>query len=199
MLNVDQLNTLSDADLITEVKKNKNSDAISILSQRHSGIYCKIAKRYKSNPYVSYTDVIDNKDFVIWKAAVKFDNEKGSFANLVANMARFECYSMITDCKRQKMSQKTDIDTVGEIAEVNGKSEYSHLISYIEELLPEDPKTKQIILDRFINGGSKPTPWREVAKKNGMSHWGCVLKTQEFIRNIQEKLKKEYIEIKKSN
>lgn len=186
--------TLSDIDLIQEIKTNNSSAAISILTDRHSGVYHTIANQYKSNPYVSYPDVISNKSYVVWKAAIKYNKEKGSFANLVANEARYECYSMINDSKKHKAGLRDDLDAAMELPQRDDKSELSHMVSYIEEILPDDPKTKKIIMDRFMNGGAKPTPWREVAKKNGMSHWGCVLRAQSAIKQIQEKMKVEYRE-----
>lgn len=188
---------LSDLELIQEIKSKNSSTAMSTLATRHSGVYCNTANQYRTNPYVSHSDIIGNKDYVIWKAALKYEKELGSFANLVANMARWECYAMITDSKKHKVSQKVDIDEALGLKDNNAKGEYNHIVSYVEELLPADEKTKKIILDRFINGGSKPTPWREVARKNGMSHWGCILRAQTAIKEIQEKLRSEYKECSK--
>jgi hypothetical protein len=186
------LTKYSDLDLINEVKVSNSSNAMVILSNRHSGIYCNIANQFKLNPYVSHSDVIKNKDYIIWKAALKYDKNLGSFANLVGNMARWECYAMITDSQKNRLSQKVDVDEAFGLKDESGKLEYNEIISYVEELLPNDPKTKKIILDRFTSGGSKPTPWREVAKKNGMSHWGCILRAKTAIKDIQDKLKIHY-------
>ena len=186
------LSTFSDLDLINEVKTKNCSKAITTLIDRHSGVYHNVASQYKGNPYVKFSDAIDNKNLTIWKAAMKYDPAQGSFANLVGNMARYECYSMMYDSKKTKVSHKVSVDDIFDLHDENDKAGYSEIVSYLEEILPGDEKSHKIIMDRFVNGSAKPTPWREVAKKNGMSHWGCVLKTQEAIGKIQEKIKKEY-------
>jgi len=196
-ISTSSLSSLSDLDLIQEVKINNNSTAISILTDRHSGVYHTIANQYKFNPYVCYPDVIKNKDFVVWQAAIKYDAGKGSFANLVANMARYECYSMINESKKYRVNQRAGLEDAAELPQENDKGELTHMVSYIEEILPDDPKTKKIIMDRFVNGGAKPTPWREVAKKNGMSHWGCVLRARDAIKEIQGKMRSEFRDLPK--
>jgi hypothetical protein len=95
--------SLSDLDLSIKVRDENSSEAITALIDRHSGVYHNVANQHRGNPYVKYNEVINNKSFVIWKAAMKFDPKLGSFANLVSNEAKFECYSFIYDSKKHKL------------------------------------------------------------------------------------------------
>lgn len=188
------LSSLSDAELIKKIKEENSSEAVSALIDRHSGCYHNEAKKYLNNPYVDYNQVIENKPYLIWQAALKYDSSRGSFSNFVTNTARYECYSMIYESKKTKKSQKVDIEEAFSVKDEFANDKSREIKTYIEEIVGKDERKKKIVMDRFFSGSSKPTPWRDVGKKNGLSAWGAILVANETISKIKEKLKKEYLD-----
>ena len=72
---------MTDEFLIKEIKENQDNYSLKELINRHSGIYVAMIKRYgqKHLTETQLNDLMDDKDFNIYSAAIKFDKTKSKF------------------------------------------------------------------------------------------------------------------------
>ena len=188
------MNHLDDNALINNVKNGQHlNESTKELIHRHSGVYFKVAHQFKSNPYVSFPDVIDNKDFNIYHAALNYDSSRGSFCNLVGQTARYECLKHIQSRKSKKVT------TVGldepEVAEYENASDnviqsvrHQELVATIDSVLAEFPAQDQEVFRKRLNGDCGPVSWRTLREGTGYSHQGLINKNIRIVRRLREKL-----------
>ena len=69
--------------LIDKVKKYKDENSIKELIDRHSGIYVDMVNKYipESNEGLNKEDVLQDKDFCIYDAAIKYRMSKFLWSN----------------------------------------------------------------------------------------------------------------------
>ena len=86
----------TDPELTDLIKEKDNEDALNLLIERHSGIYVDIVKKYGSQslPNTDIYDIISDKDYVIYKAALDYDENKAKFSTHVGNKAKYLCFSL---------------------------------------------------------------------------------------------------------
>ena len=80
-----------DLQLINNVKKLQDSSSVQELIDRHSGIYIEMVNKYLPNDMsgVIKDDVLEDKNFCIYDAAIKFDENKNTkFSTYVGNLDR---------------------------------------------------------------------------------------------------------------
>ena len=83
--------------LIKKVKEYKDNDSIKELIQRHSGIYVDMVNKYipDSIEGINKNDIIQDKSFCIYDAAINFDENKNTkFSTYVGNLARWKCLNI---------------------------------------------------------------------------------------------------------
>ena len=79
MLYIDQA---TDTLLVNKVKDDNDEKALEELIVRHSGIYVHMIKRFggKSLNNIQINDMLDDKNYQIYKAALEFDDTKSKFS-----------------------------------------------------------------------------------------------------------------------
>lgn len=88
----------SDLDLIKEVKEKSDSEALTELVHRHTGVYIGVIQRYTYVDEVARQDLIDSKLYGIYQAALSYNPEKGmKFSSYVGECAKYECKTLISD------------------------------------------------------------------------------------------------------
>ena len=83
--------------LINDVKKDRNVESLKELIDRHSGIYVEMVNKHIPNDLegVNKEDLIQDKDFSIYEAAINFDENKNTkFGTYVGNLARWKCLNI---------------------------------------------------------------------------------------------------------
>ena len=85
----------TDSKLAQKVKDDSDNEALRELINRHSGIYVQMIDRFGSKNLTPFQkqDLMDQKDFEIYRAAQDYDEEKAKFCTFLANRARFLCLS----------------------------------------------------------------------------------------------------------
>ena len=87
-----------DQELIDLIQIGKKQDeCIRELVNRHSGIYLSIVHSYvhKSTNSLIKEDLIDDKDFRIYQAALKYDkNKKSKFSTFLGNETKWMCLNL---------------------------------------------------------------------------------------------------------
>ena len=194
---------LTDTDLTVLVQKNNDEIALQELISRHSGIYVDMLKRfgYKSLSYNQINDIMQEKDYVIYKAALEYDPEKAKFSTHLANKTKYMCLTQKTKNKKNyrnvpfeqtEFCQKDKSYTPEESCLLNDS--FKRILNLIDK--HKDPRLKTIFKERYFEGkGSKLKPWKLVAEKVNLSAQGCINIHNKAIEDIQNKIDNEKIKL----
>ena len=171
-----------DIHLIDKVKKYKDENSIKELINRHSGIYVDMVNKYipESNEGLNKEDILQDKDFCIYDAAIKYDECKNTkFSTFVGNLARWKCLNIYN--KNIKFPQETldsenklnfkCYNSHNQINKMEEKEDLNRVYRAIEEI--EDPRVEKIFKMRYKDT-KKLTPWKKIAKKLDLSIQGCI-------------------------
>lgn len=174
-----------DLQLISNVKNTNDEESLKELIDRHSGIYVDMVNKYipKSIEGVCKEDILDDKNFCIYDAAIKFDESKNTkFSTYVGNLARWKCLNIynkkikfpqnnIDDISLVKDHRSYNLSKNSEISMIEDEENLDRIFNLIKN--SEDPRVEKIFKMRYKNG-KKLTPWKKIAKKLGLSIQGCI-------------------------
>ena len=94
----------SDLILINNIKKGKDIDkSLMELISRHSGIYVNMIEAFaaKTSNYINYNELIEEKDYHIYKSVLKFDCKRGTkFSTHLGNETRWMCLNLYNKNKK---------------------------------------------------------------------------------------------------
>ena len=168
-----------DIQLIHKVKSSKDQESLKKLIERHSGIYIEMVNKYipESIEGLNKQDLLQDKDFCIYDAAIKFDEGKNTkFGTYVGNLARWKCLNIYNKKTKFPQTNISDIfdSSVSQESEIK-KMEYEEEIQKVLEAIEnlEDKRVKKIFKMRYCVG-KKLTPWKKIAKKLDLSIQGCI-------------------------
>jgi RNA polymerase sigma factor (sigma-70 family) len=162
---------ITDAELITKAIAGC-SDSFIELCKRNDNLYYKICQKYlpvlKSLGY-DEREILDDKNFIIFEAAKKFNATKGaSFNTWLGNCTRFYLLNKINDKKHIK-SVITDEEARSEFDSMSA-SNYNAEEKKVEfdkifKALNSNNKIKKIFELRYDQAKNKKTTWDEIAKE----------------------------------
>jgi len=168
-----------DIQLIKKVKECKDNDSIKELIHRHSGIYVDMVNKYipDSIEGINKNDIIQDKSFCIYDAAINFDENKNTkFSTYVGNLARWKCLNIYN--KKIKFPQSCISEVFNEkifdsqdTIEIEHKESIKEILSIIDKI--SDRRVKKIFKMRY-NSGNKLTSWEKIAKRLDLSIQGCI-------------------------
>ena len=180
--------------LINRIKEQNDNFSLQELIDRHSGIYMDIVNKIISDScdFVNKTDVIADKDYTIYNAALKYNpNLNTKFPTYLANETRWKCLNLYNKNKKRKEEpleyhqndQEVSYDFVKDL-------QNSEILKKIYKLaeLNEDKRVKKIIDMRYGSAYNKLTPWKSIAKKLKMSIQGCINIHNKFIEQTKKEL-----------
>ena len=178
-----------DLQLINNIKNNNDEDSLKELIHRHSGIYIDMVNKHipESLEGVDKEDIMEDKDFCIYDAAINFDESKNAkFSTYVGNLARWKCLNIYN--KKIKFPQES-INSTSVLHSNSSKSSGSNLFTapstnFMEDMETlgkiyecienaQDPRVKKIFTMRYSSGRTL-TPWRKIAKKLDISIQGAI-------------------------
>ena len=200
---IDLERDFKDEELIDLIQVGKKQNAcIKELVSRHSGIYLSIIHSYvhKSTSSLIKEDLIDDKDFRIYQAALKFDKSKKSkFSTFLGNETKWMCLNL-----HNKNKNKISVEFQEESAQgsqVPQDTAYSYLNADDREFFSRilditkrhpDKRVEKIFEMRYIQGNKNTVmPWRLISEKLNLSIQGCINIHNSAILNIKQKLLKE--------
>lgn len=194
------LENLQDIELIEIIKhgKRNSSDAMREIINRHSGIFIEVINHYVPNnsPYCNKNDLIKEKSFHIYKALMKYDENRGTkFSTHLGNEAKWLCLNSYNKAKSRNAFSSSDY-------EFDKPQDYNPHIELINEdslkkvmkIISEHPdeRVEKIFKMRYIDGErNKVMPWKKISKDLNMSIQGCINIHNKVIKKIQKKIKKE--------
>lgn len=183
----------ADISLINKVKSSNDPECLKELIHRHSGIYINIVNKYLPDSLegVNKQDVLEDKDFCIYDAALNFDEgKKTKFGTYIGNLARWRCLNLYN--KKIKFPQ-TNINEVfnsrtcdkGGIEELQSREDLKNVFRILESV--EDERVKKIFEMRY-NSDNKLTPWKNIAKRFDLSIQGVINIHNKYIEEIQKRI-----------
>jgi hypothetical protein len=196
MLYIDQA---TDTLLVNKVKEDNDEKALEELIVRHSGIYVHMIKRFggKSLNNIQINDMLDDKNYQIYKAALEFDDTKSKFSTYLAIKTKYLCLTHKTNNKKNSNIFNFDdfefsLEDKGyNPSETLSRNEFlSKIFSLIEN--HQDLRVKTIFKERyFSNTNGKLKAWKDIAQKVDLSIQGCINIHNKTVKEFQEKITDE--------
>ncbi len=135
---------LEDSELIFHIKTNNDSDCLKELAKRHEGLFRNICNKYE--PYIEnsgehFSDIVDSKEYIVFKAVESFNPEKGlKFSSWLGNVTRYECLNTIS--RKCTNNIPTELDTLNVMMDQSCLSKHEEIF---------DQKANQSMVDNAIN------------------------------------------------
>ena len=192
---------LTDSALTDLIKAENDEGALEELISRHSGIYVDMLKKFGMNclTHNQVSDIMNDKDYVIYKAALEYDETKAKFSTHLANKTKYMCLTQKTKNKNNKISsnfddvqfsQKDNSYTPDEECKINDS--FSRILNLINK--HKDKRLKTIFHERYFCGRrGKLKPWKEVPRKLNISAQGCINIHNKAVKEISLKIDNEKI------
>ncbi|MBC8412031.1 MAG: sigma-70 family RNA polymerase sigma factor [Rhodobacteraceae bacterium] len=196
------VNNLEDLQLVDNIKKDKKTeDCLQELIGRHTGIYLDIVNKYTSNGNVTNRlDLIDEKAYNIYQAALKYEGDKGTkFPTFLGNETKWICLNKFN---KRKKDPQLSIDDVKESDILHPKKEkikkedlevFSEAIKLSKT--HKDKRVEKIFEMRYITGEkNKVMPWKKISEELNMSIQGCINIHNSAVEKFKIELKdKDYV------
>tara|TARA_R110000782_G_scaffold114194_1_gene204304 strand:- start:210 stop:812 length:603 start_codon:yes stop_codon:yes gene_type:complete len=195
------IKSLTDSDLTLLIKEDNDENALNELISRHSGIYVDMLYKFGSS-CLSQTQVFDimgEKDYVIYKAALEYDETRAKFSTHLANKTKYMCLTQKTKNKNNKVTanfdevqfcQKDKAYTPDKSCRLNDC--FSRIINLIEK--HKDKRLKIIFHERYFCGSKgKLKPWKDIARMMNLSAQGCINIHDRAIKELSQKIDNEKI------
>ena len=192
---------LTDSALTEKIKETNDGEALNELISRHSGIYVDMLKKfgYRSLSQNQISDIMSDKDYVIYKAALEYNSEKAKFSTHLANKTKYLCLTQRTKNKKNHLtSNYDDLEFCQKDDSLNPRDQYifndsfARILNLIDK--HEDKRLKIIFNERYFGGSQgKLKPWKQVAQKVNLSAQGCINIHNRAIKELKNKIKNEKV------
>ena len=193
---------LEDVDLVNNIKKQIDvEESLEELVNRHSGIYLEMVNSYASpnNPFIDYQELIQDKEYKIYNAAMKYDPDRGAkFSTYLGNETKWMCLNIYNRNKRRPAFQSSFIENLSStdhmecdtISESIKKDLFDKVLSAIK--MHPDKRVERIFEMRYIIGNkNKVMPWKKIGEEMKLSIQGCINIHNSVVQNLKEELKQE--------
>ena len=189
------MNTITDdICLVKNIKEKNDEEALKALIKKHSGLCNSLYKKYSSPMVASgvyLQDIIDQKDYIVYKSALSFDENKNSkFSTWLYNQVRYQCLNSMNE-NSHYLSLETD--KLNYLIEKNMpiKKEYKNINEYIMNIIEScsDKRIQEIFKMRYSSDSNKKMPWNKIAKKLNISTQTVINIHNKAIRLLKTKVK----------
>ena len=189
---------LDDTTLVKNVQEKNDELALKTLIERHSALCNSLYKKY-SPPMIAsgihVEDIINEKDYIVYKSAMSFDPcKKSKFSTWLYNQVRYQCLNCMNENSHYLTLDNDKLNyLIEKTAPVN--QEYKNINEYIHNIIEScsDERVKKIFKMRYCNESTKKMSWNKIAKKLKIS-----TQTAINIHNKAIKLLKTKVESKNS-
>jgi len=193
---------LEDADLVNNIKKQIDvEESLEELVNRHSGIYLEMVNSYASpnNPFIDYEELIQDKEYKIYNAAMKYDPDRGAkFSTYLGNETKWMCLNLYNRNKRRPAFQNEFIENMAEDNDLNedtiSESIKQDLFNKVLSVIKQHPdrRVEKIFEMRYIVGTkNKVMPWKKIGESMNLSIQGCINIHNSAIEHVQQELLQE--------
>ena len=189
---------LDDTTLVKNVQEKNDELALKTLIERHSALCNSLYKKYSPPMMASgihVQDIINEKDYIVYKSAMSFDPcKKSKFSTWLYNQVRYQCLNCMNENSHYLTLDNDKLNyLIEKTAPVN--KEYKNINEYIHNIIEScsDERVKKIFKMRYCNESTKKMSWNKIAKKLKIS-----TQTAINIHNKAIKLLKTKVESKNS-
>jgi len=170
-----QLKKKTDNHLVNQIKLFQCNSSLSELINRHSGICVTICQRYSqvlSVEGVSLDELKGDKDYVIYQAALSYNNSKSiKFSSWLGNCMKYYCLNTINSNKKKiKLQERYSVYSPSE-NESHNLIKKSEDVEYINSILSKlkDKRIGEVYSLRYSPDHRKPLSWKKISEKMGIS------------------------------
>ncbi len=162
---------ISDAKLIQKIKQTDCETSLKTLIEKHSPLCINMCKKYEpalNATGVSVDDVIQEKDYLVYKSAMSYNPEKKvKFNTWLGNQVRYHCLNTINNNNNFIKVE----DSVLDFLSIEENKDCSNDIEYVFSLLSQlkDDRIKEIFSLRYFKSDKKKMPWVKIGKIMGIS------------------------------
>jgi len=164
-----------DIALINQIKRKNCNDSLIKLSKMYSAVCYDMCNKYShvlSNFGAEMQDLLDQKDYFVYRAAASFDPSRNvKFSTWLGNFTKYQCLNAITkrknvilldDDKLRFFIEKEDLknDKTSEAQENQNTNEF--VFNILNKL--KDNRISKVYKLRYFSGEKKLT-WQKVAKE----------------------------------
>ena len=189
-----------DNTLIRKIKKNGCNESYKLLSGRHEKLFYKICQNYipiASVKGFKKGDVLENKDFVIFKAILSYMyNKNCKFSTWLGNCTKYYCLSLINSNNKFITSEEDVLKLITDNQakeifsdEDRNKNDKEYIFNILKGL--KDKRIHKVFELRYFENFSekkKPT-WSFIAKKIKTSTQTAINLHQRGKEILKKKLK----------
>jgi len=169
-MNIEQGQRIIDESLIEKIKnKSCNSSLVELIS-RHSGICFSIAKKFAHRGNFDINEINDQKDWIIYSAALSFKDDKGSkFSTWLGNQVRYYCLNLNNKCSKYVGADSETIEYLvnNYYNNLGGiKNSKKEILNTITDLLDQvkDKNIKNAIHYRYFSNPDRILNYSEVSE-----------------------------------
>lgn len=192
-----------DIDLIKKVKKKSCEESLKALIERHTPLCFTIYKRYHSSLAangISYDDIKNEKDFIIYKSILKFDpDKKVKFSTWLGNFTRYYCLNLINGEKKYVCMEDDKLNYHREAeAEEDESGKNDELREYVINLLDQmkDVRIKKVFMLRYFADSKQKKTWQKIGKEIKVSTQTAINLHEKGRRMLETKFKsKQFSEL----
>jgi hypothetical protein len=154
--------------LIKQIKLNSCNDSLIELISRHSGICFSIGKKILNASAAQFSELSDNKDWIIYSSALSFKPDMGSkFSTWLANNVKYFCLNLKNKISKYVNSEEDVIEFLlnknnCETKDTNKVEAISSVIDLLDKI--EDKNIKNAIYYRYLSNKNKILNYAEVAQ-----------------------------------
>jgi len=189
--------TVSDLELVDEIREFKCSDSLVALTGRHVGILNKVFKRYSGalvSIGYSYDSFKGDFNLVTFKACTSFRIEGGSkFSTWLCNHARYHCLNQINKKNKIKDLSIEDEQYLEFLAQSQSlPNSFKLEIDYVFKILSDmkDKRISKVFNMRYFGEiGKNGCPWSKIGEELGISTQTAINLHEKGAKLIRNKLK----------
>jgi RNA polymerase sigma factor (sigma-70 family) len=186
---------LTDLHLIKRIKDKNCEKSLIELSERHSGLYFKIIKKYSKSFFANNIDLNEatsDKNLIIWNSAKNFKEDKNvKFSTWLANQVKYFCLNTLNKKSKDRLVATEDqiLDSLNE-KPITQKHEY--LFEFTGNILSQlkDSRIRKIFSLRYSSAEKKPS-WCIIAEKLQISTQTAINLHNKGISILRKKIKSE--------
>jgi len=190
-----QWSFLSDNHLVERVKIKNCEKSLIELSERHSGLYFKILKKYSKSFFANNIDINEaasEKNLIIWNSVKSFSTDRNvKFSTWLANQTKYHCLNTLNRKSKDRLVTAGD-DLLDYLNEEEEDYSGSVLFEFIENILDQlkDKRIKKIFSMRYSKEEKKPS-WCVVASNLKISTQTAINLHNKGIKILRKKIDSE--------
>ena len=185
----------TDVALVNKVQAKRCNESLKLLIRRHSPLCYDICDKYSylfARNGVCYSDVINEKEFLVYKSALSYNpDKKAKFSTWLGNQVRYHCLN----CVNKNRLLPVDDEFLNHIIHKNQPEPEESLaeqVDYVKNLLRQtrDARVKKIFQIRYFSNPRKKTAWSVVAKRVGVSTQTAINLHNKTIKMLNFKMRR---------